>query len=322
MAIRYLKSGKPQVERSEDDAKVRAVVEAALADIEARGDAAVRELAEKFDNFSPTSYRLSQDEIDALIAEVSPRDMDDIRFAQDQVRKFAEIQRASMQDVEVETMPGVILGHRNIPVQSVGCYVPAGKFPMVASAHMSVLTASVAGVPRIVATTPPFEGRPNAAVVAAMHLGGVHEIYVLGGIQAVGAMAIGTESIEPVHMLVGPGNAYVAAAKRQVYGTVGIDSIAGPSEILVIADADNDPAWIAIDLLSQAEHDEAAQAILITDDRDFADAVEAAVEASLATLARAPVARQSWQDNGAIITVDTMEAMPVFWTEQKTYPHS
>ncbi len=189
MAIRYLKSGKPQVERSEDDAKVRAVVEAALADIEARGDAAVRELAEKFDNFSPTSYCLSQDEIDALIAEVSPRDMDDIRFAQDQVRKFAEIQRASMQDVEVETMPGVILGHRNIPVQSVGCYVPAGKFPMVASAHMSVLTASVAGVPRIVATTPPFEGRPNAAVVAAMHLGGAHEIYVLGGIQAVGAMA-------------------------------------------------------------------------------------------------------------------------------------
>ena len=235
MAIRYLKSGKPQVERSEDDAKVRAVVEAALADIEARGDAAVRELAEKFDNFSPASYRLSQDEIDELICEVSQRDMDDIRFAQDQVRKFAEIQRASMQDVEVETLPGVILGHKNIPVQSVGCYVPAGKFPMVASAHMSVLTASVAGVPRIVATTPPFEGRPNAAVIAAMHLGGAHEIYALGGIQAVGAMAIGTETIDPVHMLVGPGNAFVAEAKRQLFGRVGIDLFAGPTETMVIA---------------------------------------------------------------------------------------
>ena len=309
MAIRYLKSGKPQVERSEDDAKVRAVVEAALADIEARGDAAVRELAEKFDNFSPTSYRLSQDEIDALIAEVSPRDMDDIRFAQDQVRKFAEIQRASMQDVEVETMPGVILGHRNIPVQSVGCYVPAGKFPMVASAHMSVLTASVAGVPRIVATTPPFEGRPNAAVVAAMHLGGAHEIYVLGGIQAVGAMAIGTESIEPVHMLVGPGNAYVAEAKRQLFGRVGIDLFAGPTETMVIADDTVDAELCATDLLGQAEHGYNSPAVLLTNSETLAHNTLAEIDRLLGILPTADTAAVSWRDYGEVIVCDSYDEM-------------
>ena len=226
MTITHLKSGKPESERQEDDAKVRAVVEITLADIEARGDTAIRELSAKFDKYEPDHFRLTPSEIEAAMSRVSARDMEDIRFAQTQIRRFAEAQRASMTDIEVETMPGVILGHRNIPVQSVGCYVPGGKFPMVASAHMSVLTASVAGVPRIVASAPPVDGAPHPAIVAAMHMGGAHEIYVLGGMQAVGAMAIGTETVEPVHMLVGPGNAFVAEAKRQLYGRVGIDLFA------------------------------------------------------------------------------------------------
>ncbi|MGC3939254.1 histidinol dehydrogenase, partial [Roseobacter sp. EG26] len=236
MAIEYLKSGKPAAERADDDAKTRAAVEATLADIEVRGDVAVRALSEKFDNYSPASFRLSMAEIDALIAQLSPRELADIKFAQEQVRNFAQAQRDSMLDIEVETMPGVILGHKNIPVQSVGCYVPGGKFPMVASAHMSVATASVAKVPRVIACTPPFKGKPNPAVIAAMHLGGAHEIYVMGGIQAVGAMALGTDTIEPVHMIVGPGNAFVAEAKRQLFGRVGIDLFAGPTETMVIAD--------------------------------------------------------------------------------------
>ena len=309
MAIRYLKSGKPQVERSEDDANVRVVVEAALADIEARGDAAVRELAEKFDNFSPASYRLSQGEIDELISEVSQRDMDDIRFAQDQVRKFAEIQRASMRNVEVETLPGVILGHKNIPVQSVGCYVPAGKFPMVASAHMSVLTASVAGVPRIVATTPPFEGRPNAAVVAAMYLGGAHEIFALGGIQAVGAMAIGTETIDPVHMLVGPGNAFVAEAKRQLFGRVGIDLFAGPTETMVIADDTVDAELCATDLLGQAEHGYNSPAVLLTNSETLANDTLAEIDRILGILPTADTASVSWRDYGEVIVCDSYDEM-------------
>ena len=309
MAIRYLKSGKPQIERSEDDAKVRAVVEDALADIEARGDAAIRDLAKKFDNYTPESYRLSQQEIDALIAEVSARDMEDIRFAQAQVRKFAEIQRASMQDVEVETMPGVILGHKNIPVQSVGCYVPAGKFPMVASAHMSVLTASVAGVPRIVATTPPYQGRPNAAVVAAMHLGGAHEIYVLGGIQAVGAMAIGSETIEAVHMLVGPGNAFVAEAKRQLFGRVGIDLFAGPTETMVIADETVDAELCATDLLGQAEHGYNSPAVLLTNSETLAHETLAEIDRLLGILPTAETASVSWRDYGEVIVCDTYDEM-------------
>ncbi len=309
MAIRYLKSGKPQIERSEDDAKVRAVVEDALADIEARGDAAIRDLADKFDNYTPESYRLSQREIDELIAEVSPRDMEDIRFAQAQVRKFAEIQRASMQDVEVETMPGVILGHKNIPVQSVGCYVPAGKFPMVASAHMSVLTASVAGVPRIVATTPPYQGRPNAAVVAAMHLGGAHEIYVLGGIQAVGAMAIGSETIEAVHMLVGPGNAFVAEAKRQLFGRVGIDLFAGPTETMVIADETVDAELCATDLLGQAEHGYNSPAVLLTNSEALANETLAEIDRLLGILPTADTASVSWRDYGEVIVCDTYDEM-------------
>ena len=309
MAIRYLKSGKPQIERSEDDAKVRAVVEDALADIEARGDAAIRDLADKFDDYTPESYRLSQREIDELIAKVSPRDMEDICFAQAQVRNFAEIQRASMQDVEVETMPGVILGHKNIPVQSVGCYVPAGKFPMVASAHMSVLTASVAGVPRIVATTPPYQGRPNAAVVAAMHLGGAHEIYVLGGIQAVGAMAIGSETIEAVHMLVGPGNAFVAEAKRQLFGRVGIDLFAGPTETMVIADETVDAELCATDLLGQAEHGYNSPAVLLTNSEALANETLAEIDRLLGILPTADTASVSWRDYGEVIVCDSYDEM-------------
>ena len=309
MAITYLKSGKPQTERSEDDAQVRDVVERCLANIEARGDAAVRDLAEKFDKFTPPSFRLSATEIEALIAEVSPRDMEDIKFAQAQVRGFAEIQRASMQDVEVETMPGVILGHKNIPVQSVGCYVPAGKFPMVASAHMSVLTASVAGVPRIVAMTPPFQGKPNPAVVAAMHMGGAHEIYVLGGIQAVGAMAIGTETIAPVHMLVGPGNAFVAEAKRQLFGRVGIDLFAGPTETMVIADETVDAELCATDLLGQAEHGYNSPAVLLTNSEKLARETLAEIDRILDILPTADTAAVSWRDYGEVIVCDSYDEM-------------
>ena len=249
MAIQHLKSGKPAEARAEDDAKVRSSVEAILKDIETRGDEAVRDLAQQFDGYAAPSFRLTPSEIEAAMQKVSTRDMDDIRFAQKQIRTFAEAQRASMVDIEVETMPGVILGHKNIPVQSVGCYVPGGKFPMVASAHMSVLTASVAGVPRIIASAPPVKGEPHPAIVAAMQLGGAHEIYVIGGIQAVGAMALGTQTIKPVDMLVGPGNAYVAEAKRQLYGRVGIDLFAGPTETMVIADDTVDAELCATDLL-------------------------------------------------------------------------
>ena len=309
MTIRYLKEGKPQTERAEDDAKVRSIVESTLADIEKRGDEAVRELAEKFDNYSPASYKLTEDEIQELIAQVSPRDMEDIKFAHDQVRKFAEAQRASMTDIEVEPMPGVILGHKNIPVQSVGCYVPAGKFPMVASAHMSVLTASVAGVPRIVAATPPFQGKPNPAVVAAMHLGGAHEIYVLGGMQAVGAMAIGTQTIEPVHMLVGPGNAFVAEAKRQLFGRVGIDLFAGPTETMVIADETVDAEICATDLLGQAEHGYNSPAVLLTNSEKLANETLQEIDRLLTILPTADTARVSWEDYGEVIVCDSYDEM-------------
>lgn len=309
MTIRYLKEGKPQTERAEDDAKVRSIVETTLADIEARGDAAIRELSEKFDDYSPASFRLTEDEIQALIAEVSPRDMEDIKFAHNQVRKFAEAQRASMTDIEVEPMPGVILGHKNIPVQSVGCYVPAGKFPMVASAHMSVLTASVAGVPRIVAATPPFQGKPNPAVVAAMHLGGAHEIYVLGGMQGVGAMAIGTETIEPVHMLVGPGNAFVAEAKRQLFGRVGIDLFAGPTETMVIADETVDAEICATDLLGQAEHGYNSPAVLLTNSETLAKDTLAEIDRLLEILPTADTASVSWRDYGEVIVCDSYDEM-------------
>ncbi|WP_417721875.1 histidinol dehydrogenase [Salipiger sp.] len=309
MAITHLKRGKPSDERSQDDARVRETVEAILSDIEARGDAAVRELSETFDKYAPAAFRLTQAEIDALIARVSPRDLDDIRFAQAQVRNFAEAQRASMTDIEVETLPGVILGHRNIPVQSVGCYIPGGKFPMVASAHMSVLTASVAGVPRIIAATPPFKGEPNPAVIAAMHLGGAHEIYVLGGIQAIGAMALGTETIAPVDMLVGPGNAFVAEAKRQLYGRVGIDLFAGPTETMVIADDTVDAELCATDLLGQAEHGYNSPAVLVTNSRKLAEATLTEIDRILAILPTTDTATKSWEDYGEVILCDTHDEM-------------
>jgi sulfopropanediol 3-dehydrogenase len=307
--ITYLKRGKAAAARAEDDAKVRATVEAALADIAARGDAAVREMAERFDGHAAASFRLSPGEIEALVSRVSARDMEDIRFAQAQVRRFAEAQRASITDIEIETLPGVILGHRTIPVQSVGCYVPAGKFPMVASAHMSVLTASVAGVPRIAAATPPFRGEPNPAVVAAMHLGGAHEIYVLGGIQAVGALALGTQSISPVHMLVGPGNAYVAEAKRQLFGRVGIDLFAGPTETMVIADETVDAELCATDLLGQAEHGYNSPAVLVTNSLRLAEGTMAEVERLLAILPTAETAARSWADYGEVILCDSYDEM-------------
>ena len=307
--ITYLKKGKPEAQRSQDDAKVRQVVENTLADIEKRGDTAIRELSEKFDNYSPQAFRLNQQEIDELIAQVSPRDLEDIKFAQAQVRNFAQAQRDSMQDIEIETIPGVILGHKNIPVQSAGCYIPGGKFPMVASAHMSVATASVAGVPRIVACTPPFKGKPNPAVIAAMHLGGAHEIYVLGGIQAVGAMALGTETIKPVHMLVGPGNAFVAEAKRQLFGRVGIDLFAGPTETMVIADDTVDGEICATDLLGQAEHGYNSPAVLLTTSQQLAEDTMSEIERLLKVLPTADTASVSWEDYGEIIVCDTYEEM-------------
>ena len=309
MAITHLKHGKPEADRAEDDAKTATVVAATLKDIEQRGDVAVRELANKFDGYDRDSYRLGQDEIDALIAKVSPRDLEDIKFAQAQVVNFAQAQRDSMLDIEVETMPGVILGHKNIPVQSVGCYVPGGKFPMVASAHMSVATAKVAGVPRIIACTPPFNGEPNPAVIAAMHLGGAHEIYVLGGIQAVGAMAIGTETIEPVHLLVGPGNAFVAEAKRQLFGRVGIDLFAGPTETMVIADETVDAEMCATDLLGQAEHGYNSPAVLVTNSRALAEGTLSEIDRILEILQTAATAGVSWADYGEVILCDTYDEM-------------
>ncbi|SMY06285.1 histidinol dehydrogenase [Flavimaricola marinus] len=309
MAITHLKTAKPESERAEDDAKVRAVVESTLADIETRGDAAIRELSAKFDKYEPVEFRLGASEIEAAMSKVSARDMEDIKFAQTQIRRFAEAQRASMTDIEVETLPGVILGHKNIPVQSVGCYVPGGKFPMVASAHMSVLTASVAGVPRIVASAPPVNGAPHPAIVAAMHMGGAHEIYVLGGMQAVGAMAIGTETIEPVHMLVGPGNAFVAEAKRQLYGRVGIDLFAGPTETMVIADDTVDAELCATDLLGQAEHGYNSPAVLVTNSRKLAEATLAEIDRLLRILPTAETASVSWRDYGEVILCDTHDEM-------------
>ena len=309
MTITHLKRGKPEAERAQDDAQVRDSVERTLADIEARGDAAVRELSAKFDSYTPESFRLSQPQIDALIAELTPRELEDIKFAQAQVVKFAQAQRASMTDIEVGTLPGVVLGHRNIPVQSVGCYVPGGKFPMVASAHMSVATAKVAGVPRIIACTPPFKGKPNPAVIAAMHFGGAHEIYVLGGIQAIGAMAIGTETIEPVHLLVGPGNAFVAEAKRQLFGRVGIDLFAGPTETMVIADDTVDAELCATDLLGQAEHGYNSPAALITTSRRLAEETLSEIDRLLQILPTAETASASWRDYGDVILCDSHEEM-------------
>ena len=309
MAITYLKQGISQQDRADADAKVRATVEATLADIDARGDAAVRELSVKFDKYDPPSFRLSEQDIDDAMGKVSASDLADIKYAQKQIRRFAEAQRASMTDIEVETEPGVILGHRNIPVQSVGCYVPGGKFPMVAAAHMSVLTASVAGVPRIMAAAPPVDGGPHPAIVTAMHLGGAHEIYCLGGIQAVGAMALGTETIEAAHMLVGPGNAFVAEAKRQLFGRVGIDLFAGPTETMVIADETVDAELCATDLLGQAEHGYDSPAVLVTNSRKLAEETMVEIDRLLAILPTAATASVSWRDYGEVIVCDSYDEM-------------
>ncbi|WP_038142259.1 histidinol dehydrogenase [Vibrio nigripulchritudo] len=320
MTIEYLKSSKPEQDKASDNAKVAPVVADTLAYIEREGDKAVRELSEKFDNYSPDSFRLSEEQIQALIAKVPERDLADIQFAHDQVVNFAKEQRDSMQDIEVETLPGVVLGHKHIPVQSVGCYVPGGKFPMVASAHMSVATAKVAGVPRIVACTPPFKGEPNPAVVAAMHIGGADEIYVIGGIQAVGAMAIGTDTIDPVHLLVGPGNAFVAEAKRQLFGRVGIDLFAGPTETMVIADDTVDAEMCATDLLGQAEHGFNSPAALVTNSRKLAEDTMEEIERILKILPTAETASASWEDYGEIILCESYEEM-LQVSEDKAYEH-
>ncbi len=309
MAIEYLKTGKPELERSRDDEGVRKTVSAALLDIEEKGDAAVREMSAKFDSFEPDTFRLSETEIERLVSTLSGQELHDIRFAQDQVRNFARAQRDSMLDIEIETLPGVILGHKNIPVQSAGCYVPGGKFPLVAAAHMSVATADVAGVPRIVAATPPVGGEPHPAVIAAIHFGGAHEIYLLGGIQAVGAMALGTESIKPVDMLVGPGNAFVAEAKRQLFGKVGIDLLAGPTETMVIADDTVDAELCATDLLGQAEHGYDSPATLITNDRILAEDTIREVERILEILPTASTAAKSWEDYGQVILCNSHDEM-------------
>ena len=307
--IKNLKSGRPSGVRQENDAQVRATVEQMLLAIEARGETAVREYSSRLDNWSPASFRLSEAEIQACIDALPAQTLADIRYAQTQIRRFAQIQRLSMRDVEVETIPGVILGHKNIPVNSVGCYVPGGKYPMVASAHMSVLTAKVAGVKRVIAATPPFQGKPEPATIAAMALAGADEIYVLGGVQAIAMMALGTEQVAPVDMIVGPGNAYVAEAKRQLFGRVGIDLLAGPTETLVICDDSCDAELVAVDLLGQAEHGPTSPAICVTTSKTIAEALPAAIETVLARLDTAPIARQAWQDYGEIILCDTEEEM-------------
>jgi sulfopropanediol 3-dehydrogenase len=303
----FLKRRINQAQSDAADAEVRQTVERIIADIGKRGDEAVRELSAKFDRWSPASFRLSQSEIDRLVREVSEGTLSDIRFAQEQIRTFAQHQKAALRDLEVEIRPGVKLGHRNIPVESVGCYVPGGRYPMVASAHMSIVTARVAGVKRIIACTPPNAGAPHAETIAAMVLGGADEIYVLGGVQAVAAMALGTGSMPAVDMLVGPGNAYVAEAKRQLFGRVGIDLLAGPTEILVIADDSADAEMVAVDLLGQAEHGPTSPATLITTSRALADALPAEIERQLKALPTADVAGVAWRDYGEIIVVDTPE---------------
>ena len=303
--IRYLKKGKDAQSRAEDDAQVRATVEGILKDVQARGDDAVRALSRQYDGWDPASFTLSRPDIEAALKKLSPRELQDIGFAQTQIRNFAQVQRDSMKDVEVETLPGVVLGHRHIPVNSVGCYVPGGKYPMIASAHMSVITAKVAGVKRIVATAPPFQGAPHPAIVAAMHLGGADQILVLGGVQAVAAMAIGTASVQGVDMLVGPGNMFVAEAKRQLYGRVGIDLFAGPTETLVIADDSVDGELCAVDLLGQAEHGPTSPAVLLTTSEKLARATMAEVERQLKILPTAGIAAKAWEVYGEVIVCDS-----------------
>jgi sulfopropanediol 3-dehydrogenase len=303
----YLKKRIAAAVSDDADAAVRATVEKIIADVKARGDAAIRDLSKRFDNWSPADFRLPPDEIERLVASVPEQTIADIKFAQAQIRHFAEVQKSALKDVEVETIPGVRLGHKNIPVTSVGCYVPGGRYPMVASAHMSIVTARVAGVSRVIACTPPTAGHPHPETIAAMQLAGADEIYVLGGVQAVAAMALGTESIGAVDMLVGPGNAYVAEAKRQLFGRVGIDLLAGPTEILVIADETASVEMVATDLLGQAEHGPTSPAVLISTSRALAEALSAEIERQLKLLPTAEVAATAWRDYGEIILVDSRE---------------
>lgn len=307
--IQQIKKGITYAESKEADLKVRALVENMLENVAVNGDKAVRHYSEQLDKWSPESFRLSTVQIQQIIAGLPEQVIEDITFAQTQIRNFAQIQRESIKDVEVETLPGVILGHKNIPVNSVGCYVPGGRYPMVASAHMSVLTAKVAGVKRVIACTPPINGEVPAATVAAMYMAGADEIYLLGGVQAIAMMALGTETVQPVDMLVGPGNAYVAEAKRQLYGKVGIDLFAGPTETLVIADDTTDVETCATDLLGQAEHGPTSPAILLTTSKTIAEGIEAEIQRQLAVLPTADVASVSWRDYGQVILVDTVDEL-------------
>jgi sulfopropanediol 3-dehydrogenase len=307
--IRRVKTGLSAEIKAENSVQVRQTVEAILGDIAARGGAAVRELSQKFDQWSPPHFRLSAAEIADCVRSIPASTIDDIKFAQTQIRNFALAQRACLQDLEVETLPGVVLGHRNIPVNSVGCYIPGGRYPMVASAHMSVVTAKAAGVKRIIACAPPFGGRPHPAIVTAMHLGGADEIYAFGGVQAIGAMALGTDEVTAVDMIVGPGNAYVAEAKRQLFGRVGIDLLAGPTETLIIADDSCDAEMAAVDLIGQAEHGPGSPAVLLTNSERLANDVPQAVETLLGWLPTADVARQAWNNCGEIILTDTVDEL-------------
>ncbi len=309
MTIRYIKRGKTLQQKADADAKVQDVVRGLLADISKRKDAAVRELSQKFDNWNPDDFKLSPARIQRVVDSLPAQAVSDIKFAQAQVRNFAQAQRAALQDVEVETLPGVVLGHKNIPVNRVGCYVPGGRYPMVASAHMSVVTAKTAGVKRIIACTPPIKGELPVATIAAMHFGGADDIYILGGVQALAAMAYGALGIDPVDMIVGPGNAYVAEAKRQLFGLVGIDLLAGPTEVLVVADETADAEMCAVDLLGQAEHGPTSPAVLLTTSRSLAESIEAEIGRQLEALPTADLAGVAWRDYGEVILVDTDEEM-------------
>lgn len=307
--INHLKKGKSVEAKEEIQGQVRSTVEGIITDVGQRGDAAVRMYSEKFDKWDPPSLRLTEGEIQDCINSIGRQAIDDIKFAQAQIKRFAQVQMMSLRDVEIETLPGVVLGHKNIPVNSVGCYIPGGKYPLLASAHMSVLTAKVAGVKRVIACAPPFEGKPAAAIIAAMSMAGADEIYTMGGVQAVAAMAIGTQTIKPVDMLVGPGNAYVAEAKRQLFGRVGIDLFAGPTETMVICDDTVDAELVAVDLLGQAEHGPDSPAVCITTSRKIAADLPAAIEKVLARLDTAPIASIAWRDYGEIILCDSDEEM-------------
>ncbi|MFK4443809.1 sulfopropanediol 3-dehydrogenase [Caballeronia udeis] len=305
----FLKSATTQPTGEADTRQVRRVVEEMIADISSRGDDALHEYSAKFDKWNPAQFRLSQEQIDACIAELTEQEIADIKFAQEQVRNFARHQLASMHDIEVETLPGVILGHKNVPVQTVGCYIPSGKYPLVASAHMGIVTAKVAGVDRVIATSPPFEGRPSAPVIAAIHLAGADEIYCIGGVQAVTAMALGISEFPQVDIIVGPGNAYVAEAKRQLFGQVGIDLFAGPTETMIIADDSVDAELIATDLLGQAEHGPTSPAVLVTTSRKLGEETLVEVERLLNQLDTAEIARQAWEGYGEIIICENDEEM-------------